>query len=190
LAKTLHRYGSALDRLLTTETGSSIDLDVYASCSLLNSCIWYDVALIFVQNVVVTGSVEEVDHRSIGVCWNTIGIFCLEDMGIGLRTWTPVEVENLRRETNWLQENIDQKGHTQMINLCIRDQHSSLKIFVDSNIWNKALIHRRVAFQARSCEEPKVIYDGVGLLLVVKSIQQYTLRFSRCCFHQICQEFQ
>lgn len=67
---------------MLTEVGSSVNLDVCISCNLLNGlCVR---SLVFVENVVVTWSVEKVDHRAIGIRGNAIGIFGLENMAVRL----------------------------------------------------------------------------------------------------------
>ncbi len=74
---------------------------------------------VLVENVVVTGAIEEMDHRPPRGRWHSIGILGLKDMAVCLRALASVEIYNLDGDSDRLQEDIDEQCHPQVVDLLV-----------------------------------------------------------------------
>jgi len=101
-------------RELSGKVRRSIDMGI--SSNLIVDLYW---GLFFVKDIVVRWSIEKMDHWTTRVRRYSVWFLLLEDMTICLRTFTPIQVDNLNGNTNWFQEDVNEQGHAQMVDLLV-----------------------------------------------------------------------
>jgi hypothetical protein len=124
-----------------------------------------------VEEIVMVRAIEEVNHgakRGI-LTLRTIG----ESVDVDLASRAPVKVGNFENEVDGLQENVDEEGNAQMLNLTIHplNDFGTIAGYAKA-LRDKRLVRGGIRFQTGAGKESEVVDDGVGAIPVVEPIRQ------------------
>jgi hypothetical protein len=91
----------------------------------------------------MTWPVKEINRWSTWIRWYTVSVFGLQNVCVHRCAFTSVQVNNLNSETYRLEQDIDKKNHSDMINLIVyRFQHILPVSFDTTQVYDIVLVCR------------------------------------------------